>query len=179
MEHYKGQDRIEGLETLVPVGDARRYADDYFPTRFDFFSYGRVESVARPCELRELIASPFLLTFRVTGEETGLCVVAFDSRPLKEDDASMYTEIANILVGKLVNALAEMTGGGLQLTPPEQIALGERKHRYLIATFQAARPGAVPAKRYEYITEAASRHTLRLAFLPSTLGPGAAAGGTT
>lgn len=131
--------------------------DRFFPRRFEFFNYGSVEVSNRSCDPKDIDLAPFIVIFQLTGDERGLCAVAFEEIPATADGESMAIEIANILVSKFATQLAEATSGIIDISPPELLQHTERRRRLLATTLQHA-------KYYEYV-HGQTRLGLRLAYL--------------
>jgi hypothetical protein len=159
MEQFKDKESV--ARRSQPIGR------DCFPDRFDFFGHGSVHAINQSCGVADLMRCPFAVAFRVSGDESGLCIVAFDHRPLKEDERSLLTEVANVLVSKFANALSEALIGSVDISPPDEIDQGPGKHRYLSAALGAARLPEPLMRRYEYKAADASRTAIRVAFLPA------------
>lgn len=136
---------------------------DAFPERFNFFGFGQVERTA-PYPALQQPASPFVVIFKITGDEVGHCIVAFDKTPSTEERESMAVEIANILSSKFVTQLSDFSNALVQLSPPEVIRTGERRHRSLVAVLKSA-----VTFRYEYRSEE-GRLGLRMTYLPTRAG---------
>ena len=137
---------------------------DAFPERFNFFGFGQVERTAPYLALQQA-ASPFVVIFKITGDEVGHCIIAFDKTPSSEENESMAVEIANILTSKFVTQLSDFSNALVELSPPEVIRLGERRHRNLVAVVQSA-----VTYRYEYRSDDKGRIGLRMTYLPARTG---------
>lgn len=91
--------------------------ENHLPESFPFYSFGQVtrrEPAQSAKPLAEILAGKSGVSFRLLGEPAVLLVVLFDS----ELDASMYTEMGNILASKLCQSLSEQGEGDLMITPP-------------------------------------------------------------
>lgn len=135
-----------------------------FPERFEFFHYGQVERAApHPSPYQ---ASPFVVIFKVTGDEVGHCVVAFDTAPENAEQESMVIELANVMASKFVTQLSGLNGLLIGLSPPSVLKNGEKRHRSLLRLVQDA-----VTYHYEF-TEGSGRRGLRMTYLPSRAGNG-------
>jgi hypothetical protein len=143
-----------------------------FPMRFEFFDLGPVVMSPKPCGLADLSKCPFLVVFRLFGDQNGACAIGFAKLPASGDEESMAIEIANILASKFVTNLSDGTGGMIEISPPEVARQGEGRHRYLTANFLCEPPTALSGrggsgeehavKRYDH-----SGRKIWLAYLPS------------
>jgi len=95
--------------------------DKHFPEGFDFFNLGKV----KPAGASGIMEEPkLLISFSLTGEENGTCLVWFEKTPQNE---SMALELANILASKFVNNLCDDEGLAIEMRPP-QIIDRQEKH---------------------------------------------------
>lgn len=133
---------------------------DAFPEMFDFFHLGRIERTA-PYPALQQPAAPFVVVFKVTGDEIGHCIVAFDKAPQGADRESMAIEIANIMASKFVTQLSDLINGYVKITPPTVIRPGEKRHRGLVTVVENA-----VSDRYEFRTSE-GRMGLRMTYLPT------------
>lgn len=133
---------------------------DAFPERFDFFHLGRIERTA-PYPALQIPIAPFVVVFKVTGDEIGHCIVAFDQAPKDSDRESMSIEIANIMASKFVTQLSDLINGFVKIDPPSVFRPGERRHRSLVAVVESA-----VSDRYEFRTPE-GRIGLRMTYLPT------------
>ena len=149
--------------------DERELAhEQFFARKIDFFGLGIAELAPRACLPSECADSKFFVTFQVTGDEQGLCAVAFTTAPTSEDEKSMTIELANILASKFVTQLADASCSDIMVSPPIEVPDGDQKHRYLTSTFLAAGPRDAIVRRYDY--NGSTKLTLRLAYLPARNG---------
>lgn len=143
----------------------------HFPAQLDFFGMGLILPKSKSCLPAESAGAPFTVTFQMSGEEAGLCVVAFETVPAKDEEGqSMALEIANIVASKFVTKYADASVADLRLSPPAVVPAGSQASRYLKATLEKAELAC--SRRYEYAGSGfeLARLTLRLTFLPASRG---------
>jgi hypothetical protein len=90
------------------------------PETFPFYGLGTVSRVERGSSaspLSVLIEGKAAVSFRLLGDPAVLLIVLFDETL----DASMYSELGNILASKLCQGLSEEGEGDLMVTPPLQL----------------------------------------------------------
>jgi hypothetical protein len=141
------------------------------PNQFDFFGMGIVRATSRRCPPVEMGSWSTFISFKITGEEQGMCLVAFEDKLLEEDKESMATEIANILSAKFTTALSEQTGELSMISPPEVLKDGKSSYRYISALLLNTSEAELKARHYEYISNDRSlRYSLALIYLPAKAG---------
>ena len=107
---------------------------DAFPRRFQFFHFGSVEQGRAGLDFARAEEEALLfVAFRMSGDDEGLCAVAFANEPaLTEEDQSMAVEMANILVSKFATQLSDQNGELIRISPPELLNKENRKDLNLI-----------------------------------------------
>lgn len=131
-----------------------------FPEKFDFFHLGRIERTSPYPALSQPVA-PFVVVFKVSGDEIGHCIVAFERQPGDADRESMFVELANIMASKFATQLSDFTNGYVKISPPEVVRPGERRHKGLMTVV-----GQAVSDRYEFRT-AEGRLGLKMTYLPT------------
>lgn len=139
-----------------------------FPRGFEFFHLGHIEQLApKPVTIGE---APLIVTCQLTGDDRGLCVVAFDTVSGAPIDESMATEMANILASKFAARLSDQSGELISLLPPELLIKGDGRHRRLLGTIRnATLADAKCARKYEYV-RGKSRLPIHFVYLRSQEG---------
>jgi hypothetical protein len=97
--------------------DTLTHLSDSLPEHFDFYSFGKVlrsRQDESPAVLASLTEGKSAFSFKLLGDPAALLIVLFDSHL----DASMYSELGNILASKLCQTLSEQGEGDLMITPP-------------------------------------------------------------
>lgn len=170
------KDTNRGTSPLAPTNlderDGREAGyDAYFAGEVDLYGQGRLTLTSKVCLPRECAEAGYLVAFQVSGDERGVCAVAFDGSPLDEEQASMWIELANIAASKFVTQLADAWCADIMVSPP-MLATGEGadRHRYLRATLRAPLPRSAIARRYAYRSAQGRETAVRLAYLPASNG---------
>ena len=143
---------------------------EFFPIRFDFFGLGRLEMAPKRCALPDVLAAPMAVTFQVSGEESGLCIVSFDVCVQGEEAQSMAQELANVLASKFVTQLADSTSADISISPPTLLEAGAGQNRYLAATLKTADEHDGCARLYQFIGQGLGKECIKLllAYLPAS-----------
>lgn len=143
---------------------------DYFAEKIDFYGMGMATRIGRSCLPSECADAPYLIAFRVSGDEFGICAVAFEEKPTTEDEASLLTELANILASKFVTQLADAWCADIMISPPQ--AVPETKDRlaqnFVRSVLRAPLPPLAVSSEYRFKPKAGADKIVRLAYLPST-----------
>lgn len=156
-----------GHEKAKAPASPPRY-EDFFPRSIDFFGIGRLALASGHCSLSECASAKLLVGFQVSGDEQGLCAVAYETAAENEDDLSMLVELANVVASKLVTELADANCADIMISPPASVAAGDPKRRYLDVALQLGGTDGSVARRYELTGQ--RKLTLRLAYLPAKPG---------
>jgi hypothetical protein len=155
-----------------------------FPEKFNFYDIGEVELVAKNCSLTELGMSSLIIAHRLTGEESGHCVIGFESvgnsLAAKSVDESIFCEAAGILVGKLVNNLYDRLAYIVEMQAPEVVRSfihhsSESNNKYLVSSLinfsEKKNPNLNLATRlYAFVFKFDNvefKFAMRVVFLPS------------
>ncbi len=168
MEHDLTARPTRDSATKKIIEEAAQTYSRYFARKIDFFGLGIAQLLPRAVLPSECADSKFFVTFQVSGDEQGLCVVAFSQVPDSEDDKSMFQELANILASKFVTQLADANCCDIMISPPSTVLAGDQKQRYLTSLLLAAGPHDACVGRYEY--SGSPGQPIRLAYLPSRNG---------
>lgn len=146
---------------------------EHFPRELEFYGLGKVLAVGHACKPEESAKSPLLVGFQLSGEEKGLCLVAFEQHPgALPDQLSMALELANILASKFATRLADANCSELAITPPKTLEPSGPNYRYVVTALALDAVEGAGSRKYEYSGEglAHARITLRLTYLPAKNG---------
>lgn len=166
MEQAKERLPQTEAERRARARQARNRYLEHFPREFDFFGFGRVIRLPSAPRPAQLAAAPFLVAVQVSGEEAGLCVVAFAQRPSEADAESMLVELANILASKFVTRLAEESCASIMVSPPIAIEPCSAKQRLLVESLKRSDAETAITSDYEH-SGAHGKTRVQLAYLPA------------
>lgn len=82
------------------------------PLSFDFYEMGQIQSLLT--EPEELPLDATGIAYRFSGDCTAWLILLFESSL----DASLYSEVGNVLASQTANSLAKSEGLGVMTSPP-------------------------------------------------------------
>lgn len=138
--------------------------ETHLPEGFRFFDVGILKTTNGKSFKKA--APVIIVSFQLTGDESGTCLICFDRAP---HDPSMAVEIANILVSKFVSNINDGENSFVELSPPLYMETGEKSH-LLHSAYSAAESNYAEGVRRNYTFHGAERFHLKLIYIPSQKG---------
>lgn len=111
---------------------------EIFPESFDFYTYGRIE---KNKSLFDHLQTKLHVLFSLRGDENSIAVVCFNEIPAadgltEEESKSFAVELANTLVSKFVNQVAEIGDETIYISAPEILDEDPIRNRNLLKLIQ-------------------------------------------
>jgi hypothetical protein len=126
---------------IVAENEIFSHLIDALPVSFDFYGMGQVQSVQTESE--EFFLDATGIAYRFSGDCNAWMILVFESTL----DASLYSEVGNILASKTATSLEKTEGIGVMTSPP--IFLNEAQ----LSSLRRRSQGLIVEKTYRHFAK--------------------------